>query len=403
MSDPRADRGAYLDQVAAGLRLPAASQADVLEELDDHIAESVAGLRVAGLSAELAEREALGRLGDPGELAEGIRSARQTRRRLLLATGYGVWAAVGGAFWGWLFAFGVVLLSVMISSLLVTTLISQLHISVSGWDTWSGALTIPYAIFASVYAGRSVPSAVAARADRRVRDVARPVAAVGGGILAILSVGMVRLPLDPATVVVLLIVPIGFAVGALTARDGEALGRRVRIRGRWIVGLVVLSTLAWTASGIATLRINTEANQTGSDADFAVIGPPASNVLGEAGVGGSSSWVDGQLYDRALTIKPADALSGWRELRLEAWPAADDHDLAVDPAASAPVVIAPLEVHDGSWSGRLQTPVAKIQDWFVVATTGVAPDGRRYVIGAPDGLIRTQPWVGTVWEWLTTP
>ncbi len=35
--------------------------------------------------------------------------------------------------------------------------------------------------------------------------------------------------------------------------------------------------------------------------------------------------------------------------------------------------------------------------------TGVAPDGNRYVLSGPESQLVTAPWVGSVWEWLTTP
>lgn len=401
MSDPRADRQAYLQRVGARLGLPPASQVDVLDELEGHIAESTATLRDEGLSAELAEREALARLGDPGQLADGLRQARQTRRRLLLATGHGVWAAIGGAFWGYLFAFGIVLLSANLSATVVSFLIQQLGVTTSGWDAPSGILTIPYAAFASAYAGRRVPPAVSRRSERPVRAVAFPIAFVGGLALTILAIFTIRVPLDETMVIVLLLLPIGFVVGAMTVPDRADARGRVHIRGRGIVGLVLLSSLALTLFGAATMRTGPADAGTGIDPGIARVGPPASDLLGTTMLGWGGGWSGGVAAMHLSADSPA-ALSGWRGVRLEAWPAADASG-RLQTSAVSPVVTAPMVAQDGSWSGKLELPVAKGRAWFAVFYTAVAPDGRRYVLAGPDGPMASRPWVGNVWEWFTTP
>ena len=86
------------------MRLSDALDREVVEELAGHIDDSVHALEAEGLDPSMARREALARLGDPDELASGLRRARQTRRRLLVAAGYGVVASLNGAFWAYLFA-----------------------------------------------------------------------------------------------------------------------------------------------------------------------------------------------------------------------------------------------------------------------------------------------------------
>jgi hypothetical protein len=51
----------------------------------------------------------------------------------------------------------------------------------------------------------------------------------------------------------------------------------------------------------------------------------------------------------------------------------------------------------------MSLPVTKEPAWFVLISTGVAPDGTRYVLSGPDGEMPSKRWVGSVWEWLTTP
>lgn len=85
MTDQRPDRRAYLASVAARLRLPGPLAEEIIEEVEAHIVDATASLVDDGLAPDRAEREAIARLGDPGELGDGLRRARQTRRRLLSA------------------------------------------------------------------------------------------------------------------------------------------------------------------------------------------------------------------------------------------------------------------------------------------------------------------------------
>jgi hypothetical protein len=60
-------------------------------------------------------------------------------------------------------------------------------------------------------------------------------------------------------------------------------------------------------------------------------------------------------------------------------------------------------VASGGFTGTLDLGVAKEPRWFVIATTGVAPDGSRYLLTGPDGPVAAKPFTGTVWDYLTTP
>ena len=201
MSDPRADRDAYLARVSARLRLPPDHERDVLEELEGHLAELAASLVDEGLSAEMAERESIARLGDPGELADGIRWARQTRRRLLAAAGAGVTAAVGGVVWGYILASALATVAGMLAAIAVSTVLGWLSLSTSGWADTAQAFSIPIALFVPGCVGYRLVTAVAARSARRAVELRRPIAIVGGGILAVASLFLVRAELDMVRVV----------------------------------------------------------------------------------------------------------------------------------------------------------------------------------------------------------
>src|SRR6187200_2388320 len=147
MSDPRADRDAYLDQVAARLRLPEDHARDVIEELQGHLAASVAGLLNEGLTPDQAERESIARLGNPDELADGIRQARQSRRRLLAAAGSGAVATVGGVVWAYVFAIALATVAGVLATFLISFGLQWLNLSTPGWRPATDVLSIPFALF----------------------------------------------------------------------------------------------------------------------------------------------------------------------------------------------------------------------------------------------------------------
>jgi hypothetical protein len=400
MSDPRADRDAYLASVAARLRLPDDHANDVLEELRGHLAESVAGLIDEGLTAEQAERESIARLGDPGELANGIRAARQTRRRLLAAVGAGAIAATGGVVWGYLFAAAVMTVAGVLSATLSLFVLQSLHLTTTDWQPATDVLSIPFALFVPAYAAHRMVTAVAARSERPVVTIQRPIALVGAGVLAVLTIFMVRTEVVPSRVVLMLAIPVGFAIGAMLARDGSS-ARLRRLPRRWLVALIVLASLSLTLVQAATLRISPTGEYPVDDG-VGRLGPPATDVLGEG-------WLDQQSsaslrYTSGVWPEPANLLDGWHDLRLEVWPTVDRNTNQIDPAADHPAATAPMTRDEfGGYVAQLDLGTPKERRWFVMATTGIAPNGTRYLLSGLDGPESTRPWIGTVWEYLTTP
>ena len=76
----------------------------------------------------------------------------------------------------------------------------------------------------------------------------------------------------------------------------------------------------------------------------------------------------------------------------------------IDPSAVGPAAVAPLTKDEfGSYAARLELGTPKERRWYISATTGVGPDGIRYLLTGPDGPEGSRPWTGTVWEWFTTP
>ena len=416
MSDPRADRDAYLDRVAARLHLPEDHASEVIEELRGHLAESVAGLLDEGLTPDQAERESIARLGNPGELADGIRTARQTRRRLLAAAGSGAVAAVGGVVWGYLFAAALLTIAGIASTILLSLALGSTSAATSGpvmavapgWlglsngsRTVTDLLSIPFALFIPGYAAHRLVGAFADRLARSVTTIRGPIALGGSVLLAVIALFIVPTDDGLIGVVVLLAIPIGFAFGALLARDGHA-PRLRRMPGRWVLASLAVATATLMVAALATSEINPrDGHSAGSST--AVIGQDPIDVLGDGWLNQESTIGAAETYEVSIAPKPADLLEGWRDLRLEAWPAADPRTLDVAPTTDRPALTVPL-TRDGAanYTAKLDLGQYKERRWFILATTGLAPNGTRYLLSGPDGAIPSRPWMGTVWEYLTS-
>ena len=402
MSDPRADRDAYLDQVAGRLRLPDDEASDVLEELRGHLAESATSLVGEGLTTDQAERESIARLGNPGELADGIRTARQSRRRLLAAAGSGAVAAVGGVVWAYVFAIALATVAGVLATLLISFGLQWLNLSTPGWRPATDVLSIPFALFIPAYGAQRMVVAVADRAARPVRTIRGPIAMIGGALLAFLAIFV--LPTDDGRlgVIVLSMIPVGFVAGALSAR-GRTEALLQRLPARRLTAFVVLATLTLIVASASTMRTY-PGDGFVVDEGVSALPPPATDVIGEGWINQGSSIGLGSINAVTLEPEPETLLDSWRDLRLEAWPAMDPMTLETAPVADHPSIIAPMtrEV-SGGFTGTLDLGIAKEPRWFVIATTGVAPDGTRYLLTGPDGPVAAKPFTGTVWEYLTTP
>jgi hypothetical protein len=140
---------------------------------------------------------------------------------------------------------------------------------------------------------------------------------------------------------------------------------------------------------------------------------------GQASIAGSSGVAAGTFI---VDVSDAAGLSGWRDLRVEAWRAVDPGSgspTPVSPAATGPFVASPAvwsppgELPGGGltwsssvpWGPRAMTLSESVRldgtPWVTaawVALTGVAPDGSRHLIGEPDYVMAT--FNGTVLGWI---
>lgn len=384
-------RELYLARVAAALRLPRDLTAEVTEELATHIADATSDLQAEGLDPDRAEREALARLGNPDELAGGVRRAHQTRRRLLAAAGGGIFAGIRGLAIGYFVAGGLLALASALAMILASIVMSTLQLTTSSYNIgWVGG---PIALFAVGYAGHRVPAIVAVRSHRRVEDVRLVVGLAGAVPVAVIALLLIRLPLDLWTVAAMASAPAAFVVGAATAGDRPTL----RIPIRAFLAVLVVATAVVLLGYVVTGRWNPVGGGMDEPAPTPDLGladtidlplaiAPTSSGFGAFPVMAEVGWDD-----------PA-ALAAWSDIRLEAWRVTDEE--AWTPLDPAPFLILPATVEDTYATVTTDLPPVTERTWFVLVLTGIGPDDRRYRLA--DDAPRRVEFVGTGWDWLTT-
>ena len=400
------ERDDFLTAVAAQLPLPQSHTADVIEELAAHIDDTAAKLRATGLDPRDAEREAVRRLGPPDQLAERIARAQQTRARLLAGAGAGAVAAgvhgIGGLVIGLAYAFlGGIVLGIVVQAL--GRLFGTgwvLQFSDQGWNTLLLATGLNVGAFA---AGRAGVIALAGTSRRELRSVRGWTAAIGSLVLLPIVLFGLRLPLNSASAVALLLVPIAFALGAVRpARVAWLLGRRAAVPVAVALALSLLLLLAAGGTGDAGGGRSEEyasPEEYWARMHFDRIGrqlPPGdepTEFVGAWSATGATIHVEVQ-----HAVPPL--IPTWRDVRFEAWRALPD-SAGVDPAYHEPLAIAPPEPGEARLQADLTLNRTPGVGAWVIALTGVGRDGERYVLETLGGGHTT--FEGSVWEWFTLP
>ncbi len=400
-------RTAYLERVGAGLRLPPDLEADVIEELRDHIADATDALVAAGTDRRTAEAEALDRLGRPEILAEQIRRAHQTDRRLLAAVAGGVVAAGGGAFRG--FVFGMAAVSI----LAVTAMLAIRGLQTSGLiradpaiapGATSAAATVAVALalcLAAWCGSRELVAVVSRRSRRRAGDVRPWVAVVGGSAILALSLFGFRGTQTELSVVVVLLVPVAFVAGALSAR-----GRAVEpTRRSTAMAFAILVGLGLAMALLAGTPVGTSLSAVGSGPFASMEDLLRSENMDLPGryVADAPDFGDGTdtVEDGVVTVRleaPA-SLSRWQDLRLEAWRSIDLPTL--DRRFSSPFAATPL-VRDGDRiEGSVRIDGTRDVENYWLVVTGLAADGQRDLLAQLTGS--NTSFVGSAWDFLVAP
>jgi len=391
------ERDAFLASVRSRLDLPDAVARDILEELSGHLEDAAAELRAAGLSADDAERRAIGRLGDARALGTELARARRGRRQLLAAVGGGIRAVLVEGIRTWIFV--AVLASLTAILALPAATIFAYVLGRSSSSSFGGPIgslaTVGAVVGGFAYLGWVLPARVAGPAMRSVRGVRRAVAllglVVGSGVLWFL----VTVAMDPVLAIGVPLGPVAFALAALRAPE------RPTFRVGFVPAVVGAAAL-FVPMTLLALATATDARPDNWMADTSPIGDaPAATDVENTALGISWSFPDSRGWAE-VTVDAGDAAATLAArlptLRVEIWSAR-----VVDGVVrfgSAPLVaqLAPTEplttLH--YTLPALRDPVTTMA--FVV---GIDPDGRRLILGENLDLARTPPWTGTLAEWWT--
>jgi hypothetical protein len=410
------DTDEFFSHVAAALPFGEVERAEILEELRAHVADSRAELEAQGLASDVAERVAVDRLGEPDRLARALTDSRRSRRRLLAAAGAGSWAVVSSGIYGWI-------VGVLFAALAwIATQAVVRFVGPFAFDSVS-FVGIGVALYVS---GSVVTPVVAARAGYRSETVRRILALAGALVLAAYALVGWSGPLDAVGVVARLTLPVWWLAG--TSRRSRAGRGSIRAFG----GLLLVAIVVTVAIQLAQSQLRDvdrgAPNGVTWDGELSLsrIAAPAPAAIaavvtgeGHLSIAGSSGVAAGTFM---VDVSDATSLSGWRDLRVEAWRAMDPGSVSptpVSPAATGPFLVSPAvwspagELPEGMvtwsssvpWGPRAMTLSGSVRldgtpqvtaAW--VALTGIAPDGSRHLIAEPDYVMAT--FNGTVLAWL---
>ncbi|MHB8959186.1 MAG: permease prefix domain 1-containing protein [Candidatus Limnocylindrales bacterium] len=401
------ERSAYLDRLSDRLRLSEPYASEVRAEVASHLDDAIDQGRAAGLDEVAATRQAVTRLGSPDELADGLRAAHQTRRRLVAGIAGGATAAVGGGIFGTIFGWMLLLALGLGGAALAAAVgrVTGVRLDAPGlpstsWEALLAALAMAVGAF---LAGRAAVRATTARSRRRTRSITVGWSVAGVVALAAWLLFVFRTTLDGLVVAAELLVPLAFVLGATVGA-----GRSGPRHGRVLLLAVAVASLAGLAglvalAGVASRQLEAVGSGPYASMDdlwhaqgFDPLGRPTpesmQGVLGDQGLGQSSGvatmWAE---------VKDAGALRGWTALALEAW-RAEPQTMAIVQGEAGPFASAPAQVEGGQIRASVRIDDVRGVDTYAAVLVGVGPDGVRYVLAGPNGL--QTHFVGTIWDWL---
>jgi hypothetical protein len=439
MPEPESEAERYLRLVDRRLPFDDDERAEILDELRGHLEDTAAGFRERGLAPDEADRAAVERLGSAEKLADELMRARRDTSRLLAAAGAGAWGLLRGGAWGGLVGVGFLVVVYTIVVFLTNLATYQLGVSWAGFgNSATGAFGEVEIGFALLIAGRVATPAIAARAARPGRSVRLLTVPIGAAMaLAYALVGWSG-PLDWLAVVLLVSLPLWWIAGAWQTspiRLGYP-SRLVKSLGVILVvgiaaSLLATGTFPWSRAYVPPGQPEVPPGHVVVDQGFDRIAPQA-----PAGVSNATLFdttiATGSVGEpiASVVMTGRTPLANWTDLRVEAWATAkaDGYWLVVDPTATQPLATAPVEWLSGArtldgidmtsdaeqsigtplprslstLSGRVT--VRLTQPAIVcLAVTGVAPDGRRYLVQFPNGgsFVRVS-FEGSALDWIET-
>ena len=407
----------FLDRVEFEVQLPAVDAAEVRAELADHLADSIRSLEEEeGFGPDEAIREALGRMGPARELGRHIRSAHQSKRRLLAGAGGGVVAATGGFVVGYLAATAALLVGLLgIGGILTVAGVKPPDLSSSDGGQTINSLLVAVGMAAGVVTAiRYAVRSFAAISRRRSVVLARSWGIVGVAVFGLLVVFVIRGTQSWPAVVLELVVPV-LALGAAVVRIERPIVHVPRaLVGAAVIPMAGALLFAAVSIGMGSVTVIDGRSVPGSpDRHLDMVAPMAPAKWLPSGLDLRTAYGKdgrpGDIFVIASTLPQPSAelesiLSRWRDLRFEAWRGQSVAGIVagVDPSSSSPFDIQRVQwVEGGGLQARFRFDSYRDGNRWWVVLTGVAPDGQRYRLD--DGGGGTTTFYGSVWDWLTAP
>ncbi|HEX7591196.1 MAG TPA: permease prefix domain 1-containing protein [Candidatus Limnocylindrales bacterium] len=433
MAEPDSGSERFLEDIDRQLPFEVGEREDILEELRAHLADSAAALAAGGVDRAEAERKAVERLGSAKSLAKELTRARRDRSRLLAAAGAGAWGVLRGGLWGGIVGWAVMSVALLLVTTVAAVAARQIGSSWGGLDSGTGAVPNTLALGIAVFvAARLLTPTFASRAGftaRLVRWVTMP---LGAALWLVYAVAVWTGPLNWPGVAALLALPLWWVAGAWQTRPFRlGFPRRIVVV---LAAAIVVTFVVGTVAGPITSGSSMGA--VGNPAGWDRIGAPMPDWALKVDSGGTD-W-GGSFVERSIIVPDRGLLSGWTDLRIEAWRAgptpssvtsasgsndasiqADSGPLSsVDPAETEPFLTAPLQWSapgvspDGSssWYGSEPWPANAVTlsgdlrldrtpgvNWAWLALTGVDPSGQRHLLTFPTG--RRIFFNGSVLDW----
>jgi PadR family transcriptional regulator PadR len=369
---------AFLGELEASLRLSAVYGHDARNEIGDHIADSAAQLRASGCEPKEAITEAIATLGPASKLAAEISLAQLTPKRLR----HGLqWASAEAS----LASFGTLALTWTIIVALTPALLWTLtHVGAAlglhlyapnVGELHTQDLGIAGCVGAFVGARLSMP-ALSLKSRQAETVVWTKWALLGAPPLALMAL-LVPANLDPLSAATLVAIPLAWIAG--TRRPRPPAGDALTMSGMALTAAVAVALVV--LPGVRVWGFQPDQEPAGSS-PYAAVQNVSVYWTGEPG---GTSW--------QVTVT-LPAASGWRDARLEVWPARREGILIVpDPTATRAT-----QVSNGS-AIDLTSLSPSQSDWWVTVSA-IGTDGQRHTIAADLRLGRPPHFHGSLLNWL---
>jgi hypothetical protein len=356
--------------------------------------------------------EALARLGKPTEIARQMNAAHRSTKRALAGAAGGVFGlgvgAIQGYFIGLLFLYAVLLVAqVLLGTVLrgpADSLARFLPAISLGWSDTGTAAAATLGCFAALVGARRGVQAAHRLSRRSISAIGRWVGIGGALVIAYLLMFVVSAAQSWLAVPIELLLPIAFAVGALSAMRPLP-PAALRVPARPVAVAVVGLIVAAVAGGSL---FSTGGGTTNSWHDngqiMAALDKLAPGWTGDVVVESRWGSIGGSVVSETWQIADPKALAGLHDIRFELWravpiPGAPDWVQAYLPAPgySTPFATAPVDVSSGTFTATFDVGHVKTTRWWLLLTAA-APDGTRYRIDWRSESPTS--FSGTIWDWL---